>query len=63
MAYITIRELLEAGVHFGHLKRKWNPFFISVKYHATFELKLLAFYKYVEKIFRSSVISAREKKI
>lgn len=22
---VTIRQLLEAGVHFGHQKRKWNP--------------------------------------
>ena len=21
----TYQQLLEAGVHFGHLKRKWNP--------------------------------------
>jgi len=25
MAKITIRELLEAGVHFGHQTRRWNP--------------------------------------
>ncbi len=25
MAYIHIRELLEAGVHFGHQTRRWNP--------------------------------------
>ncbi|MFQ3579361.1 MAG: 30S ribosomal protein S2 [Bacteroidales bacterium] len=25
MANVTFEELLEAGVHFGHLKRKWNP--------------------------------------
>ncbi len=25
MANIEIKELLEAGVHFGHLTRKWNP--------------------------------------
>ncbi|MBN4062392.1 MAG: 30S ribosomal protein S2 [Flavobacteriales bacterium] len=25
MSRITHEELLEAGVHFGHLKRKWNP--------------------------------------
>ncbi len=25
MATITMKELLEAGVHFGHLTRKWNP--------------------------------------
>lgn len=26
MAKTTFDELLEAGVHFGHLKRKWNPY-------------------------------------
>jgi small subunit ribosomal protein S2 len=25
MAYITIRELLEGGVHFGHQTKRWNP--------------------------------------
>jgi len=25
MARTTVKELLDAGVHFGHLKRKWNP--------------------------------------
>jgi small subunit ribosomal protein S2 len=25
MAITTFKELLEAGLHFGHLKRKWNP--------------------------------------
>lgn len=25
MAKANFQELLEAGVHFGHLKRKWNP--------------------------------------
>ena len=25
MAKITFEDLLNAGVHFGHLKRKWNP--------------------------------------
>lgn len=25
MARVTHQELLNAGVHFGHLKRKWNP--------------------------------------
>ena len=26
MGKTTFDELLEAGVHFGHLKRKWNPY-------------------------------------
>ena len=25
MAKITTKELLDAGVHFGHLTRKWDP--------------------------------------
>lgn len=25
MANVTIKELLEAGAHFGHQKRRWNP--------------------------------------
>ena len=25
MTKIEIKELIESGVHFGHLTRKWNP--------------------------------------
>ena len=25
MAQVNMRDLLEAGVHFGHQKRYWNP--------------------------------------
>ena len=25
MAVASMRELLEAGVHFGHQTRRWNP--------------------------------------
>ena len=25
MVSVTIKELLEAGVHFGHQTRRWNP--------------------------------------
>jgi small subunit ribosomal protein S2 len=25
MSKVTVEQLLEAGVHFGHLRRKWNP--------------------------------------
>ena len=25
MSNISLSQLLEAGVHFGHLKKKWNP--------------------------------------
>ena len=29
LADITIKELLEAGAHFGHQKRRWNPKMMS----------------------------------
>ena len=25
MAVVTMRQMLEAGVHFGHQTRRWNP--------------------------------------
>ncbi|MBW1895986.1 MAG: 30S ribosomal protein S2, partial [Deltaproteobacteria bacterium] len=25
MSYVTMKQLLEAGVHFGHQTRRWNP--------------------------------------
>ncbi|MDR1611004.1 MAG: 30S ribosomal protein S2, partial [Candidatus Symbiothrix sp.] len=25
MSKVSFEQLLEAGSHFGHLKRKWNP--------------------------------------
>ena len=25
MSVVSMRELLEAGVHFGHQTRRWNP--------------------------------------
>ncbi len=25
MAVITMKQLLEAGVHFGHQAKRWNP--------------------------------------
>ncbi|MDR3094312.1 MAG: 30S ribosomal protein S2, partial [Bacteroidales bacterium] len=25
MSKVSVEQLLEAGCHFGHLKRKWNP--------------------------------------
>ena len=25
MAVVSVKQLLEAGVHFGHQTRRWNP--------------------------------------
>ena len=37
MAKANVKDLLEAGVHFGHMTRKWNPnmapyIFMAVSY-------------------------------
>ena len=29
MANVSYKDLLDAGVHFGHLTRKWNPHIAS----------------------------------
>lgn len=34
MAVITMKQLLEAGVHFGHQAKRWNP-----KWQSTFYRK------------------------
>ncbi len=34
MSMVTMKELLEAGVHFGHQTRRWNPKMRSYIYHA-----------------------------
>ena len=33
MALVTMKELLEAGVHFGHQTRRWNPKMKPFIYH------------------------------
>ena len=31
MAVVSMKQLLEAGVHFGHQTRRWNPKMASMK--------------------------------
>lgn len=33
MAKAQVKDLLEAGVHFGHMTRKWNPNNGSIHFH------------------------------
>ena len=30
MSVISMKQLLEAGVHFGHQTRRWNPKMVSI---------------------------------
>ena len=54
MANIEIKELLDAGVHFGHLTRKWNPNMAPYIYTERNGVHILDLYKTVVKIEESS---------
>ena len=50
MAYVTMKELLEAGVHFGHLTRKWNPNMAPYIYMERNGIHVINLYKTVAKL-------------
>ncbi|MFC2109380.1 30S ribosomal protein S2 [Bacteroidota bacterium] len=55
MANIEIKELLDAGVHFGHLTRKWNPNMAPYIYTERNGVHIIDLYKTAAKIEESSV--------
>lgn len=54
MANIDIKELLDAGVHFGHLTRKWNPNMAPYIYTERNGVHILDLYKTAAKIEESA---------
>lgn len=54
MANIEIKELLDAGVHFGHLTRKWNPNMAPYIYTERNGVHILDLYKTAAKIEEAS---------
>ena len=50
MAKLEIKELLDAGVHFGHLTRKWNPNMAPYIYGDRNEVHIIDLYKTVAKL-------------
>ena len=50
MANIEIKDLLDAGVHFGHLTRKWNPNMAPYIYTERNGVHIIDLYKTVAKI-------------
>lgn len=47
---IEVKELLEAGVHFGHMTRKWNPNMAPYIYMEKNGIHIINLYKTVAKI-------------
>ncbi|WP_369048002.1 30S ribosomal protein S2 [Tenacibaculum sp. UWU-22] len=54
MANINIQELLESGVHFGHLTRKWNPNMAPYIYTERNGVHIIDLYKTAAKIEEAS---------
>ncbi|MCK0132407.1 30S ribosomal protein S2 [Flavobacteriaceae bacterium F08102] len=54
MANIDIKELLDAGVHFGHLTRKWNPNMAPYIYTERNGVHIIDLYKTSAKIEEAS---------
>lgn len=50
MAVITMKQLLEAGVHFGHQTRKWNPKMAKYIYAARNDIHIIDLQLTVDKI-------------
>jgi len=50
MANIEVKELLDAGVHFGHLTRKWNPNMAPYIYGERNGVHIIDLYKTAAKI-------------
>ena len=50
MANIEIKELIESGVHFGHLTRKWNPNMAPFVYTERKGIHIIDLYKTAAKI-------------
>jgi small subunit ribosomal protein S2 len=54
MANVNIQELLDSGVHFGHLTRKWNPNMAPYIYTERNGVHIIDLYKTAAKIEESS---------
>ncbi|WP_037572416.1 30S ribosomal protein S2 [Phaeacidiphilus oryzae] len=54
MAVVTMRELLESGVHFGHQTRRWNPKmkrFIFTERNGIYIIDLLQSLNYIDRAY------------
>ena len=54
MAQTSVKDLLSAGVHFGHLTRKWNPNMAPYIYMERNGIHIISLYKTVAKIEEAS---------
>ncbi len=56
MSRVNFDQLLEAGVHFGHLKRKWNPAMAPYIFMERNGIHIIDLYKTVAKVDEAAEI-------
>ncbi len=56
---IEVKELLDAGVHFGHLTRRWNPNMAPYVYMERNGIHIINLYKSVAKLEEASTALAK----
>lgn len=54
MEKLTYNQLLEAGVHFGHLRKKWNPKMLPYIFMEKKGIHIIDLYKTIEKLEESA---------
>ena len=54
MDKVEIKDLIDSGVHFGHLTRKWNPNMSSYIYSEKNGIHIINLYKTSAKLKESS---------
>lgn len=65
MAVISMKQLLEAGVHFGHQTRRWNPKMAPYIFTERNGITLLIYRKLLKKLMKlmiSYVVSLKKAK-
>jgi small subunit ribosomal protein S2 len=59
MSKVNFEELLQAGVHFGHLKRKWNPKMAPYIFMERNSIHIIDLHKTVAKLEEASAALAQ----
>ena len=60
MSRVNFDQLLEAGVHFGHLKRKWNPAMAPYIFMERNGIHIIDLYKTVAKVDEAAEVMKKE---
>ena len=61
MSNVQFEELLEAGCHFGHLKRKWNPAMAPYIFMEKNGIHIIDLYKTMDKLEAACSAAAKRR--